>query len=368
MKNKWMTKLCRDEDCISASDAVSPSEHVISLASPSFNYCIGNGGITEGKAVCLFGGESGGKSLLAQLAIIEVQKKYPDSVQMWFDAEYSFNKDWFAKLGGDCSRLVLKQTNDPVKIFDYMENEVLEMLQDGMPLKALCIDSVKAIRYPGDHKKISTAITMGGSGAKYLGPALKGLLPIVRKYSITTFLIQQVYEEMDEYKKMRNPYIVPDGKALKHFCDYMLQVDKIETKKGALEEGKTIIGGDRQVGHKVRVKGKKNRVGAPYRVAEFSLKYDTGIVNVADELFELAKSLGIVYHPINDEGKVNMQFWQFGNHDKIRGEANIKRWVAENKNIQDEMYEVCLRADDSANDVRNDNMDLRDVEVNLEDL
>ena len=91
--DKWMSKICRDEDSIMAEETLSPSENVISLESPSFNYCVGNGGITEGKSVCFFGGESGGKSLLAQLALIAIQKKYPESIQIWFDAEFSFNKD-----------------------------------------------------------------------------------------------------------------------------------------------------------------------------------------------------------------------------------------------------------------------------------
>ena len=122
-----------------------------------------------------------------------------------------------------------------------MENEVLEMLQDGMPLKSIAIDSVKSIRYPGDHKTKTTDITMGGSGAKYLGPALKGLLPIIRDHTITTLLVQQVYEELDQYKAMRNPYKLPDGRALKHFCDYMLQVEKIETKKDQVQKLKSLI-------------------------------------------------------------------------------------------------------------------------------
>ena len=170
------------------------SENTIKLDSPSFNWAVGNGGLTEGKAVCFFGPESSGKSLLSQLCLIELQKKYPESIQILIDAEFSFNKDWFQKLGGDLDRLLVKQTNDPIEIFDWMEKDVLEMLQDGAPINGLMIDSIKSIRYPGDIKSKSTDITMGGSGAKYLGPALKGLLPIIRTYNITTFLIQQVYE------------------------------------------------------------------------------------------------------------------------------------------------------------------------------
>jgi len=365
--SKWMKKLESDFAKV-ATDMPAPSENVIQLLSPSFNWCVGNSGITEGKAVCFFGPESSGKSLLAQLCMIELQKKHPESIQILIDAEFSFNPDWFEKLGGDLSRLLVKQTNDPLEIFDWMEKDVLEMLQDGAPINALMIDSVKSIRYPGDHKNKSTDITMGGSGAKYLGPALKGLLPIIRRYNITTFLIQQVYEEMDQYKKMNNPWIIPDGRALKHFCDYMLQVERVDKKDGRLEEGKTIAGGAFQVGHKVRVKGKKNRVGAPYRVAEFMLRYDSGIVNTEEETYELAKSLGVIYHPISvSTGKPNNMMWQFGDYPAVKGETNMKFFITSDVSVLKEVYNACLGVnDESVLSARNE--DIVSTEIDLEEL
>ena len=365
--NKWMKKLESDFAKV-ATEMPKPSDEVIQLKSPSFNWAVGNSGLTEGKAVCFFGPESSGKSLLAQLCLVQLQKKHPESIQILIDAEFSFNPEWFEKLGGDNSRLLVKQTNDPLEIFDWMEKEVLEMLQDGAPINGLMIDSVKSIRYPGDHKNKSTDITMGGSGAKYLGPALKGLLPIIRRYSITTLLIQQVYEEMDQYKKMNNPWIIPDGRALKHFCDYMLQVERVDKKDGRIEEGKTIAGGAFQVGHKVRVKGKKNRVGAPYRVAEFSLRYDSGIVNTEEETYELAKSLGVIYHPISENtGKPNNMMWQFGNYPAVKGETNMKFFITSDTKVLKEVYNACLGVtDDVVLAARNE--DLVSTEIDLEEI
>lgn len=364
--NKWMKRLEGDFAKV-ASDMDKPSDKVIELASPSFNWAVGNGGITEGKAVCFFGPESSGKSLLSQLVLIKLQEKYPESIQILVDAEFSFNPVWFQKLGGDLDRLLVKQTNDPVEIFDWIEKDILEMLQEGAPINGLMIDSVKSIRYPGDIKAKTTDISMGGSGAKYLGSALKGLLPIIRTYNITTLLIQQVYEEMDAYKKMNNPWVIPDGRSLKHFCDYMLQVERVDTKAGRLEEGTTIAGGALQVGHKVRVKGKKNRVGAPYRVAEFTLRYDSGIVNTEEEIYELGKSLGVIYHPISAEtGKANNMSWAFANYPHVKGETNMKFFITSNRKVLDEVYKACLVADDSALESRN--KQLQTVDVNLAGL
>ena len=361
--NKWMSKLEGDFAKV-ASSMPKPSENVIQPPSPSFNWAVGNGGLTEGKAVCFFGPESSGKSLLSQLALIEIQKKHPQSIQILVDAEFSFNPDWFKKLGGDLDRLLVKQTNDPLQIFDWLEKDVLEMLQQGAPINGLMIDSVKSIRYPGDIKAKSTDLSMGGSGAKYLGPALKGLLPIIRTYNITTILVQQVYEEMDQYKKMNNPWIIPDGRSLKHFCDYMLQVERIDSKAGRLEDGSTIAGGAHQVGHKVRVKGKKNRVGAPYRVAEFTLRYDTGIVDTESEIYELAKSMGIIYHPITvATGKPNNMMWAFKGYPHVKGEANMKQFITADQKILHEVYESCLSADEGMIATRNQTVLTTDIDM-----
>jgi len=367
MADKWFGKLTKDFGVL-AADTKAPSENVFKLASPSFNWAVGNGGISEGKVACLFGPESGGKSLLMQLMIIEIQKKHPDSYQILFDAEYSFNKLWFQQLGGDLTKLIVRQSNDPIKIFDYIYGEMLELLQEGCPIRAIAIDSIKSIKYPKDIKAKSTDLTMGGGGASYLGSTWKSVLPVIKEHEITTILVQQVYEEIDQYKKMRNPWVVPDGRALKHACDYMLQVEKLETKAGIIEEGKNIMGGKQQVAHKVRIKGKKNRVGAPYRVAEFTLSYTDGIINIPEELFELAKSLDVIFHPVStNTGKINNMMWQFANYEPIKGEANMKLWVQNNPQYHQEIFDACCGVNDDAVEKRNEDMEITgDDLINLE--
>jgi recombination protein RecA len=340
-----------------ASHITRPTESVIPLPSPSLNWAVGNGGLVSGKALLFYGPESSGKSLLMQLTMAQIQKKDPEAICILFDAEYAFNPSWFEKLGGDLSRLVVRQTNDPLKIFDYISGEMLEMLQEGAPIKAIAIDSVKSIKYPKDMKKQSTDMVMGGGGASYLGSALKHVTPVIREYGVTCLLVQQVYEEMDQYKKMSNPWLIPDGRALKHFCDYMAEVTRIDTKDGRVEGESSFFGVTSQVGHKVRVKFKKNRTAAPYRTAQFTLDYDSGIVNVPDEIFDLAKSLQVVYHPKNPEtGKENIQMWQFASYDPIRGEANMRTFVAGSKKIQEEIMEHCLSATDDQINKRNEEM------------
>jgi RecA/RadA recombinase len=282
------------------------------------------------------------------MAVADYQKKDPEAIFIWFDAEFSFNLPLFIKIGGNPKQLIVRKSNDPLKIFDYIGGEMLEALQEGAPIKGLIIDSIKAIRYPKEtNMKQTTDQKMGGTGASYLPSTLKLVVPVIAEYNLLTFFIQQVTMEIDPMKALRNPYVITEGRALKHASDLMLEIVKLDTKNGILESGETISGAAQQTGHKVRVKVKKNRLGAPARMAQFTYHYDQGIVDTGGEIFELAKSLGVIFHPKNPEtGKENVQMWAFGNYDAIRGEANMKAFVVASKKVQDEIMEACYSRKD----------------------
>lgn len=340
--SKWMTKLTADFGTVAANLNVTLLP-VVPTRSPSLNWALANGGFQPGKVSTLYGIESSGKSLLAMMAIADYQKRDPEAIFIYFDAEFSFNLPLFIKIGGDATRLIVRKSNDPLKIFDYIGGEMLEALQEGAPIRGIVIDSIKSIRYPKEtNMKQTTDQKIGGTGASYLPSTLKLILPIIAEHNLLTFFIQQVTSELDPMKALRNPYIITEGRALKHASDIMLEITKLDTKNGIVESGETISGAAQQTGHKVRIKVKKNRLGIPARMAQFTYHYDNGIVNTGEEIFELGKSLGIIYHPVNEvTGKENIQMWKVGTAEPIRGEDNMKAFVVGSKRIQDEIMTAC---------------------------
>jgi len=322
---------------------------VVPTRSPSLNWALAIGGFQPGKISTLFGIESSGKSLLAMMAVADYQKRDSEAIFIWFDAEFSFNLTLFKKIGGDAKRLVVRKSNDPLKIFDYIGGEMLEALQEGAPIKGIVIDSIKAIRYPKEsNMKQTTDQKMGGTGASYLPSTLKLILPVIAEYNLLTFFIQQITMEIDAMKALRNPYVITEGRALKHASDIMLEITKLDTKAGVVESGETISGAAQQTGHKVRIKVKKNRLGVPARMAQFTYHYDNGIIDTDTEIFELGKSLGIIFHPKNPEtGKESIQQWQVGKHEPIRGEANMLNFVKSSKIVQEEIMAACYAHKDT---------------------
>lgn len=349
MSNKWLSRLKNDFSKV-ASELKTALPPPIPTRSPSLNWATSIGGFQPGKISLLYGPEQSGKSLLAMMAIADYQKQDSEALFIYFDTEFSFNLPLFIKIGGDPERLIVRKSNDPLTIFDFIGGELLEMLQEGAPIKGMVIDSIKAIRYPKEvNMKQTTDFKMAGTGSAYLPSALKLVIPVIAQYNLLTFFVQQVTMEIDPMKALRNPYVITEGRALKHAADLMLEIVKLDTKAGILESGETISGAAQQTGHKVRIKVKKNRLGIPARMAQFTYHYDKGIINQGEEIFELGKSLGVVSHPVNPEtGKVNIMMWQVGTHTPIKGEENVKHWVVASKDVQDEIMKACYGHKDAA--------------------
>jgi recombination protein RecA len=349
MANKWLSKLTADFGAVAAqlNKNLFP---VVPSRSPSLNWATDIGGFQPGKVVVAYGPESSGKSLLAMMAIADYQRRDPEAIFIWFDAEFSFNLALFLKVGGDPERLIVRRSNDPLKIFDYIGGEMLELLQEGCPIRGMVIDSIKAIRYPKEtNMKQTTDQKMGGTGASYLPTALKLVIPVVAEYQLMTFFIQQVTMEIDPMKALRNPFVITEGRALKHAADLMLEIVKLDTKKGVIEMGKNLAGSDHQVGHIVRVKVKKNRLGVPARMGQFTWHYTRGVVDTENEIYELGKSLDILYHPISkNTGKADNSMWKLADYEAIKGEDNFRQWICSSPELLNEIMQAAYKHQDAA--------------------
>ena len=295
MANKWLTQFLKDDKNTLA--ATTKPKQVVYLQSPSYNWAMP---LKMGETTCLYGPEGSGKSLISMLAIGALHQADPTAIAVLISTEYRApDPDRLRVLGVDPERLLIRQASAFNDVFDWIlskdekfTNEdgtkggpgLSYQLEQGMPMRALVIDSVKGIQGPRELAADSTSKEIMGDLSKFLNPALRGILPVIRKHDMMTILVQQVNENMDqdEVKYQNLKYKIPSGMALKHFCEVMNQIERVTSKDSKIfdETMQSIREIPVQMGHTIRVKNTKNNTGKPFREAEFRLHYEDGVVQL----------------------------------------------------------------------------------------
>lgn len=322
-KNKWLSQLKRDEDKLREGEK---DAWIAQFPSPGVNYLFGKTqGMKAGYTALIYGPPKSGKSLLAFAAAGQLHKDDPEAIVLHFDTEYRDNVDtWVNAFNIDKDRFVTRQSNNPVEIFDYIANQVLAMLQEGAPIKMIIIDSLAMISYPKESNRDQTTDHVMGDAASYLGPAIKLIIPVVRKYKIATILCQHVRDNMDPNSAKYRPYVIPGGKAMKHSVEYWMLVTKVESKDTKkFDSGrKDGSGNDIQTGHTIRVKMEENSMGPQNRSAEVALVYSKGIVDQYEEIATLAVNMNIISRPNNLSYIYGDKKWQGFNNFALAVQAD----------------------------------------------
>ena len=111
-----------------------------------------------------------------------------------------------------------------------------------------------------------------------------------------------------------NPETTPGGRALKFYCSVRLDIRRI----GSIKDGEQFIG------NRTRVKVVKNKVAAPFRMAEFEIIYGSGISH-AGELLDFGEAAGIVQRSGS---------WYSCDGERLgQGRENARTFLGENPDI-----------------------------------
>lgn len=306
--------------------------------SPGLNYIL-NGGIRQGGLYIITGPQGCGKSFITMSWVANLLKKDPENVVVWFDTERSFNEHFAKTLftADQHRRCPFEHVSYGHEIFDYFENVLLGMIDQGMKIAACVIDSVQGIIPPKEANSKSVEDATMGDLSSLLPKALRKILigsrPRLRdKFDgVAWFFISQVRANLDPSAIYTGEkYKITGGSSFLHSVDVILELDPIQSKKTKIFDETQSNMNDTaiQIGNRIRAKVKKNRYGPPFRVSEFDFSYDYGIINQHQEIFTLGSNLGI----IKREGNTYI----FNDQKIAVGEVNA---VAEIKSNQ-ELYQL----------------------------
>ncbi len=245
----------------------------IPTGSVGLDIALGIGGMPRGRIIEVYGPESSGKTTLALHVVAEAQKA--GGVCAFIDAEHAMDPDYSKKLGVKIDELLISQPDNGEQALEIAES----LIRSG-EIDVVVVDSVAALT-PKDEIEGDMGQTHVGKQARLMSQALRKLTAIVARSKTVVIFINQI--RMQIGVMFGNPETTPGGKALKFYSSVRIDIRRIaQIKKG-----------EDVVGSRTRAKVVKNKVAAPFKVAEFDIIYNEGI-SPEGEIIALGEKLGVV--------------------------------------------------------------------------
>lgn len=295
-------------------EKVYENMEVIPTGSLTLDMALGVGGYPKGRIIEIYGPESSGKTTLALHAIAEAQKE--GGYAAFIDAEHALDPKYAKALGVDIDNLILSQPDTGEQAL-----EIVEQLVRSNAISLIVIDSVAALV-----PKVEIDGDMGdahvGLQARLMSQAMRKLSGVISKTNSTAIFINQIREKVGIM--FGSPETTSGGRALKFYSTIRLDIRRVEGIKQ----------GDQIIGNLTRVKVVKNKVAAPFKVADVEIIYGKGISREG-EILDIAVEKDIIHKSGS---------WFSYNGEKIgQGRENVKEFIKSNPEFAKEI-EAKIRA------------------------
>lgn len=283
-------------------------------------------GLPLGVMCEFYGKESAGKSFFAQKLCANAQTVYPDQAIMYVDLECTLIRKRLEDIGLNLSKdrfIYLDQNMDVVAmldgLIDYLDG-------NGDKISMVVIDSIAAMYVNTNESSGPPQFEL----PKILGNKLKVLTGIAKKRNTTLIFINQVRDNVSLAMKMGiDAKFTPGGNAVKFFSHLRCEFKKVY--------GGEIKVDGKVIGHKVKLKTIKNKLGIPGLEYEFPLYYT--FVPVEDRLFILGREKSITESGTKKIIGVRSNVFSYGDL-KVEGEKQFKYALFENNRLLDLYHDL----------------------------
>src|SRR5216683_857342 len=236
---------------------------VVSTGSLGLDIALGVGGLPRGRVVEVYGPESSGKTTLCLQVVAQVQKA--GGVAAYIDAENALDPVYAGKLGVNVGEMLISQPDTGEQGL-----EIADMLVRSGGVDIIVIDSVAAL-VPKAEIEGEMGDQLPGLQARLMSQALRKLTSNIKRANVLVIFINQI--RMKIGVMFGNPETTTGGNALKFYASLRFEVRRLSKTDG----GEIIDPENKNhIGHRMRIKNIKNKVGNPYRETLVELMYASG--------------------------------------------------------------------------------------------
>ena len=296
-------------------NAATDQVRAIPTGSLALDAALGIGGVPRGRIVEIYGPESSGKTTLALQIVAEAQAG--GGIAAFIDAEHALDPSYASRLGVDIDEILISQPDTGEQAL-----EICDMLVRSGAIDVIVIDSVAAL-VPRAELEGEMGDTTVGLQARLMSQALRKLAGSLSRSDTTCIFINQLREKIGVM--FGSPETTSGGRALKFYSTVRIDVRRIDS----IKQGTEIVG------NRVRAKVVKNKVAAPFRLAEFDLMYGTGISKEGSIL-----DLGVEEAIVAKSGA----WYTYGTERLGQGREAAKEFLRENPALRGEI-EAKVRAE-----------------------
>jgi recombination protein RecA len=263
------------------------------------------GGIPKGRIIEIYGPEASGKTTLAMHIVAEVQKE--GGVAAFVDAEHALDPDRAKAVGVKIDKLLISQPDSGEQALD-----IVEALVRSNAVDIIVIDSVAALT-PRAELEGEMGDSHMGLHARLMSQGMRKLTSIISKSRSTVIFINQI--RMKIGVMFGNPETTTGGQALKFYSSVRIEIRRM----AQIKQGEAIVG------NRVKAKIVKNKVAAPFKVAEFDIMFSEGGISYTGDLLDTAATLNVVTKSGNT--------FSFGETKLGVGRENAKKFLSDNPKI-----------------------------------